>query len=130
MSQLFDELSPRAGAKFQTIEPNGSLDQNVEAPDARNAIPYRRKHGTRRNVLRNDPLGNQLEKWPFSRGEYGGQKENRGENAAIDRKERLFLVALPLQQLALLVFAHLLAALFDHTAQRVSPLLRGASLVT
>jgi hypothetical protein len=58
------------------------------------------------------------------------EKKNRGESAAIDRKLRLLLVALPLQQLTLLVFTHLLAALFDHTTQRVSPLLRGASLVS
>jgi hypothetical protein len=56
-------------------------------------------------------------------------KKNRGESAAIHCKARLLFVALPLQQLPLLVFAHLLAALFDHTAQRVSPLHREALLV-
>jgi hypothetical protein len=55
--------------------------------------------------------------------------KNRGVSAAIDSLARLLLVALPLQQFTLLVFAHLLAALLDHTTQRVSPLLRGASLV-
>ena len=57
------------------------------------------------------------------------KRRNRGESAAIDSLARLLFVALPLQQLSLLVFAHLLAALLDHTTQRVSPLLRRASLV-
>ena len=57
------------------------------------------------------------------------KRKNRGESAAIDSLARLLLVALPLQQLSLLVFAHLLAALLDHTTQRVSPLLRVASLI-
>jgi hypothetical protein len=59
----------------------------------------------------------------------GGQKRNRGKYAAIIWQARLFLVALPLQQLPLLVFAHLLTALLDHTTQPASPLLRGVSLV-
>ena len=57
------------------------------------------------------------------------KRRNRGEFAAINSLARLLLVALPLQQLSLLVFAHLLAALLDHTTQRVSPLLRVASLI-
>jgi hypothetical protein len=60
---------------------------------------------------------------------FGCQMNNRGVFAAIIWLARLLLVALPLQQLSLLVFAHLLAPLLDHTTQRDSPLLRGAWLV-
>ena len=39
-------------------------------------------------------------------------------------------MALSLQQLALLVFAHLLAALLDHATQQASPLLRAVSPIS
>jgi hypothetical protein len=54
-----------------------------------------------------------------------GNEKSRRERR--DRESRLLLVALSLQQLALLVLSHLLATLLDHATQRVSPLHRVVS---
>ena len=54
-------------------------------------------------------------RWPIGR-----LRENSRAASTIAYR-RLLLVALPLQQLALLVLAHLLAALLDDTTQRASP---------